>query len=149
MLTAAILRPPFLQPAKLLPNGQLVEETTIAEVKFNLPRIKVRLAQGSAENDPLTAELLSLGASGLDDPGDLGVAEMVSMDPPYAFIGPAKIVGFGFRSAILDLADGSTPADVLEQFGFDESWTELYLPEIRLFIAPHGAEDFAVDGRGA
>lgn len=52
---------------------------------------------------------------------------------------------FGFRSGTLDLSDGSTPPDVLVQFGFDESWTGLYLPEIRLFIAPNGAQDFAID----
>jgi hypothetical protein len=145
VLTTIVLRPPFLRPAKLLPNGQLVEDTTKSEVKFTLPRIKARLAQGSGTGDPLTVQLLSLGATGLDDPGDLGVAQLVTMDPPYAFIGPSKIVGFGFRSATLDLSTGSTPPDILSQFGFDESWTGLYLPEIRLFVAPHGADDFAVD----
>ncbi len=53
-------------------------------------------------------------------------------------------MGFGFRSAVLDLSDGSTPPDVLAQFGFDEAWTGVYFPEIRLFIAPQGAEGFAV-----
>jgi hypothetical protein len=145
LLTTVILRPPFLLPAKLLPSGQLVEDTTKSDVKINLPKIKVRLAQGSSNNDPLTVALLSAGATGLDDPGDPGVAQLISMDPPYAFIGPSKIVGFGFRSATLDLSTGSAPPDILAQFGFDESWTGLYLPEIRLFIAPHGADDFAVD----
>ena len=145
LLTTVVLRPPFLRPAKLLPNGQLVEDTTKSDVKFSLPRIKIRLAQGSSNTDALTVDLLSLGADSLDDPDDLGVAELVTMDPPYAFIGPSKVVGFGFRSATLDLSTSSTPSDVLSQFGFDENWTGLYLPEIRIFIAPHGADDFAVD----
>ena len=55
------------------------------------------------------------------------------------------MVGFGFRTGALDLSDGSTPPDVLAQCGFDESWTGLYLPEIRLFVAPNGARDLAVD----
>jgi hypothetical protein len=145
LLTTVLLRPPFLRPAKLQPNGQMVEDTTKSDVTFTLPKIKVRLTQGSGLNDPLNAILLSAGASSLDATEDLGVAQFVTMDPPYAFIGPSKVVGFGFRSATLDLSEGSTPPDVLAQFGFDESWTGLYLPEIRLFIAPHGAEDFAVD----
>ena len=145
LLTTVVLRPPFLRGAKLESSGQLVADPVNTQVKFTLPRIKVRLAQGSGTNDPLTATLLSFGATGLDDPGDLSVAELVTMDPPYAFIGPWDIVGFGFRSATLDLSTGSTPPDVLSQFGFDESWTGLYLPEIRLFVAPHGAEDLAVD----
>src|SRR5206468_5323171 len=67
------------------------------------------------------------------------------MDPPYAFIGSSQVVGFGFRSGILDLSTNSTPPDILSQFGYDENWTGLYLPEIRLFIAPHGARDFAIE----
>ena len=66
------------------------------------------------------------------------------MDPPYAFIGPGESFGFGFRTAILDFSDASTPPEVLSQFGFDESWTGLYLPEIRLFIAPPALNDFAI-----
>jgi hypothetical protein len=145
LLTTIVLRPPFLRGARREADGQLVPDPAHEQVSFTLPRIKVRLAQGSGNNDPLVATLLSLGASGLDDPGDLGVAELIKMDPPYAFIGPSNCVGFGFRSGILDLSDGSTPPDVLAQFGFDESWKGLYLPEIRLFVAPKGARDFAVD----
>ncbi|MBC8165135.1 MAG: hypothetical protein H7Y20_04580, partial [Bryobacteraceae bacterium] len=145
ILTTIVLRPPFLRGAKREANGQLVPDLQNAEVKFTLPKIKVRVAQGSAATDPLTAVLLSAGASGLDDPGDLAVAELVTMQPPYAFIGDSDVVGFGFRSAVLDLSDGSTPPDILSQFGYDESWTGLYLPEIRLFVAPNGARDLAVD----
>ncbi len=89
--------------------------------------------------------IASLGAAGIDDPGDIAAAELITMTPPYAFIGDGRVVGFGFRSAVLDLADGYTPPAILDQFGFDESWTGLYLPEIRLFVAPSGMEDFAVD----
>ena len=93
----------------------------------------------------LQATLLSLGASGLDDRDNFGVAKLITMDPPYAFIGTSKVVGIGFRSATLDLSDGSTPPDVLAQFGFDDSWTGVYFPELRLYIAPHGAQDLAFD----
>ena len=145
LLTGIVLRPPFLRGAKREPNGQLVPDPQNEKVKFTLPRIKFRLSQGPLNGDPLLATLLSAGASGLDDPGDLAVAELIKMEPPYAFIGSSQVVGFGFRSGTLDLSDQSTPPDVLSQFGFDESWTGLYLPEIRIFIAPHGARDFAVD----
>ena len=145
LLTTVVLRPPFLKGAKLDPSGILLEDPTHAQVKITLPKIKVRLAQGSNANDPLTAQLLSLGASGLDDRDDLGVAQLITMDPPYAFIGSSQVVGIGFRTATLDLSDGSTPPDVLAQFGFDDSWTGLYLPELRLYIAPKGATGLAVD----
>jgi large repetitive protein len=145
MLTTVVLRPPFLLGAKLDPSGILVEDANKKQVKITLPKIKVRLTQGSAASDPLRATLMSLGASGLDDRDDFGVAQLITMDPPYAFIGPSKVVGIGFRSATLDLSDGTTPPDVLSQFGYDDSWTGLYLPELRLYIAPHGAEDLAFD----
>jgi len=145
LLTTVVLRPPFLRGAKREASGQLVLDPQHEQVTFTLPRLKFRLQQGSLNGDPLVAGLLSAGATGLDDPGDIAVAELIKMEPPYAFIGPSQVVGFGFRSATLDLSDGSTPPDVLAQFGFDESWTGLYLPEIRLFIAPNGAQDFAID----
>lgn len=145
LITTVILRPPFLRGAKREADGQLVPDPQNEQVKFTLPRIKIRLSQGSATGDALNVQLLSLGATGLDDPGDISVAELITMQPPYAFIGQSNVVGFGFRSAVLDLSDGSTPPDVLSQFGYDESWTGLYLPEIRLFVAPHGARDLAVD----
>jgi hypothetical protein len=145
LLTTIVLRPPFLKGAKLDPSGILVEDPTHAQVKISLPKIKVRLTQGSGANDPLRATLLSLGASGLDDRDDIGVAQLVTMDPPYAFIGSSKQVGIGFRSATLDLSQGSTPPDVLSQFGYDDSWTGIYLPELRLYIAPSGAENLAFD----
>ena len=146
LLTSVVLRPPFLRGAKREANGQLVLDPEREQVKITLPKIKFRLSQGALNGDPIVPTLLSAGASGLDDPGDLAVAELITMDPPYAFIGGSQTVGFGFRSGVLDLSDQSTPPDVLAQFGFDESWTGLYLPEIRLFVAPNGARDFAVEG---
>ncbi len=145
LLTTIVLRPPFLIGAKLDPSGILLEDPNNKQVRISLPKIKARLSQGSGVNDPLTATLLSLGASGLNDTDDFGVAQFITMDPPYAFVGPSKVVGIGFRSAILDLSQGSTPPDILSQFGFDESWTGVYFPELRLYIAPHGAEDLAFD----
>jgi hypothetical protein len=145
LISTAVLRPPFLRGAKLDPSGILAEDPTKAQVKITLPMIKLRLQQGSNANDPMVATLLSLGASGLDDQADFGVADLMTMDPPYAFIGSDDCVGIGFRTAILDLSDGSTPPDVIAQFGFDDSWTGLYLPELRIYVAPKGATGLACD----
>lgn len=146
VLAGIELRPPFLQPAQMEPNGLLIPHPGRNDVVFHLPKVKVRVSQGSDINAVLDVSLVSLGASGLDDPGDMSAAELIRMEPAYAFIGTGRVVGFGFRSAYLDLSDGYTPPEVLDKFGFDESWTGLYLPEIRIFFAPNGAEDFAVNG---
>lgn len=143
VLTSLALRPPLLRGARLRPDDGLLEpDEANPDVAFWLPRLKLRLQQNPA--GVLTLDLLSVGSSGLDDAGDLGVAEMIRMEPPYAFIGDSRVVGFGFRRAVLDLSEQSTPPEVLEQFGYDESWKGLYLPEIRLFVAPHGMRDLAV-----
>jgi hypothetical protein len=143
ILTAPLLRTPFLVGAKLDPSGILAEDPLHPHVSFTLPKIKMRLAQGSGPNDPLVATLLSAGASGLDDQSAGG--ELITMDPPYAFFGPSKAIGMGFRSATLDLSQGSTPPDVLAQFGYDDSWTGLYFPELRLYVSPPGGQDVALD----
>jgi hypothetical protein len=145
VITSAVLRPPFLAPARMRADGALEPHPDLKEVQLTLPKIKLRIRQGSTVGSQPQIDILSFGASGLDDPGDIGVAELVTMQPPYAFIGPGRTVGFGFRSAVLDLSDGSTPPAVLEQFGFDQSWTGVYFPEIRLFVAPQGAQGWAVN----
>jgi len=145
VLSGIEIRLPFLHPAKMEANGLLVPDSAHKDVVFKLPQVKVRLSQGSDTDAVVEASLVSLGVSGLDDPGDMIAAKMIFMEPGYAFIGSGRVVGFAFRSAFLDMADGYTPPEILDQFGFDEAWTGLYLPEIRLFFAPHGAEDFAVN----
>lgn len=145
ILVAPTLRPPFLQPAKATPEGGLLPDTTKQEVAITLPRLRFRLSHGNLANDRLRFELVSAGVAGLDDPGDIGVAELVSMDPPYAFIGKRgdRSIGIGFRKAVLDLSDGSTPPEIAEKFGFGDDWAGLFLPELRFYVAPEGARDLA------
>ncbi|WP_299201727.1 hypothetical protein [uncultured Tateyamaria sp.] len=145
ILAGIELRPPFLRPAEMRSDGLLIPHTKRTDVVFHLPKIKLRVTQGSDANAQVQICLVSLGATGLDDPGARAAVELVPTEPSHAFIGPGRVVGFGFRSAYLDLSDGYTPPKILSQFGFDEAWTWLYLPEIRIFFAPNGAEDFAVN----
>ncbi|KGF83220.1 hypothetical protein IA69_03150 [Massilia sp. JS1662] len=143
LLTTVVLRPPMLKGAKLRESDGLLErDPANTVVSFTLPKLRMQLSQDAA--GVLAFNLLSLGASSLDDGSDLGTAELITMTPPYAFIGDSNVVGFGFRSAVLDLSNGYTPPEVLAQFGYDENWTGLYLPVVRLFVAPHGMNDIAV-----
>ncbi len=141
------VRPPFFHPAKMDDRGLLVPDPSFKEVALNLPKLRFRLTHGNALNAQLGFALVSAGADGLDDPGDIGIAELISMTPPYAFIGgPSdRVVGFGFRKAVLDLSNDSTPPEVVDKFGFGDDWGGLYLPEARIFISPHGAQDLAIE----
>lgn len=147
ILNAPSLRPPFLHPAKLNVQGLLEPDASVKEVALRLPRLRFRLAHGNDSGSQLSFELVQAGASGLDDPGDIGIAELIGMDPPYAFIGGAndRVVGIGFRSAVLDLSNESTPPAILSKAQVGGDWTGLYLPEVRVFIAPNGARDFAFE----
>ncbi|WP_448060924.1 hypothetical protein [Cellulomonas hominis] len=144
VLEAPRLRPPFLHPAKLNELGLLSPDPSKTEVAITLPRLRFRVSQSAAG---LRVELTSAGTSGLDDPADLGVAELISMDPPYAFVGGQgdRVVGIGFRSATLDLSGDSTPAALKEKAGVGDDWTGLYLPEARIFVSPAGDRDFAFE----
>jgi large repetitive protein len=147
ILDAPSLRPPFLQPAKLADTGTLVPDDSVQEVTLTLPKLRFRVSHGDANPSQLTFELTSLGATGLDDPDDLGVAQLISMSPPYAYIGGpgASTFGIGFRSATLDLSADSTPPELKDTAGVGDDWTGLYLPEARGFISPNGVRNLAFE----
>lgn len=147
ILAAPTLRPPFLHPARLNAQGLLEPDTAVQEVALTLPKLRFRLSHGNEVGAQLRFELVSAGATTLDDPADIGVAELISMDPPYAFVGGERdrVFGIGFRSATLDLSSESTPPAILAKAGVGEDWTGLYLPEVRVFFSPNGARDFAFE----
>jgi hypothetical protein len=144
MLDAPRLRPPFLHPAKLNDLGTLSPDDTKTEVALTLPRLRFRVSQSAAG---LRVEFTSAGAESLDDPGDIGVAELISMDPPYAFVGgdDDRAVGIGLRSATLDLSGGSTPPALKDKAGVGDDWTGIYLPDARIFVAPTADRGLAFD----
>jgi large repetitive protein len=147
IIKAPSIRPPFFQPAKMTDRGLLVPDPSFQEVALHLPKLRFRLTHGNALNSQLNFQLVSAGVDGLDDPGDIAVAELISMEPPYAFIGGPqdRVIGFGFRKAVLDLSANSTPPAVVEKFGFGDDWSGLYLPEARIFVALDGAQNLAIE----
>ena len=67
------------------------------------------------------------------------------MEPAHALIGPGDTIGFAFRTAILDLSGTAGPSGVPPTARvMPADWQGLYLPEIRLFVAPNGVEGLAV-----
>ena len=147
LIKAPSIRPPFFHPAKMTDRGLLVPDTSLKEVALHLPMLRFRLTHGNMLNAQLAFSLVSAGVDGLDDPGDIDVAELILMEPPYAFVGGPndRVVGFGFRKAVLDLSARSMPPAVIEKFGFGDDWSGIYLPEARIFVAPDGAQDLAFE----
>ncbi|MGD1859187.1 MAG: hypothetical protein ACFB0E_04360 [Leptolyngbyaceae cyanobacterium] len=148
IVNAPTVRPPFFQPAKMTPEGLLVSDDDYQEVTLTLPKLRFRLLHSDGmQGSTMQLQLLSAGVRGLDDPGDIRVVEAIAMDPPYAFVGRSRdrFIGFAFRQAVLNLSENITPTAVLEKFGFGDDWAGLYLPEVRLFVAPEGIRDMAFE----
>lgn len=147
ILNAPKLRPPFLHPAKVSTIGVLEPDTAHQQVAITLPRLRFRVSHGNPDPSQLAFSLVSAGVSDLDDPGSTEVSEMISMDPPYAYIGGADdhVVGIGFRSATLDLDGDWTPPALRDKTGVGDDWTGLYLPEVRVFVAPDGLKNLAFE----
>ena len=147
VLQAPTVRPPFMHPAKLTDQGVLTPDPSVREVAITLPRLRFRLSHGNPNPSQLRFELTSLGVSSLDDPGDFGVAELITMTPNYAYFGGQndKFFGIGFRSATLDLSADWTPPGLKDKAQVGDDWTGLYLPEARIFVAPDGLRNFAFE----
>jgi large repetitive protein len=137
---ASVLHLAALHGAKLDAQGLLVPDEAHPTVVFHLPSLTVKVARGSTGS--AGASLLSAGAGA--GGGGPDTYDFCRMDPPYALVGPGAVFGFAFRSAVLDLSDVATPGTPPPGVGAD--WHGLWLPEARIFVSPHGMEDFAVDG---
>lgn len=145
VITAVTLHLPFARPAQLTADGLLVPDPDHHDVKLVLPKVLVTITQGSTVGS-VDASLDSWGASGLDTEADLAEGTAIAQDPPYALVGNNNsLFGWGFRSAILDFSDEHTPPEILAVAGTGDDWKGIFLPEVRIFVAPSGIRGLAVD----
>lgn len=145
LITAVTLHLPFARPAQLTDDGLLIPDTSTTDVKLILPKILVTITQGSSVGS-LNAELDSWGATGLDTEADLAEGTCVTQDPPYALTGDTDtLVGWGFRSAVVDFSDSHTPPEILAIAGTGDDWKGVFFPEVRIFYAPSGIRGLAYD----
>ena len=136
----AFVRLPFLRGAFLDAQGQLRADANNQDVKFHLPAIDVQWLRPSGGS--VDFELKSSTLEG-HTPQDQ-IFDFISMEPPHALIGPGEVVGFAFRSATLDLTGEAGPSGVPANARTQPAeWQGLYLPEVRLFVAPTGMEGLA------
>lgn len=148
LIDAATLHLPFLRGARLSPDGMLEEELANPEVTVTLPKIKLSFEQtaGSATVDPqMTISLDSFAALDIDDPAGTMYGELISMNPPYALIGPGTALGFGFRSLIFDMSGTETPPELKANFGVGDDFRGIYLPDVRVFVRPPGLDGLGID----
>ena len=136
---AAVLRIPQLRGAQLDAQGQLRPDPANPVVRFLLPALRVRVLKPAG--GAVGVSLLS-AATGPDTDH---IYDFVRMEPPHALIGPGNTVGFAFRAAVLDLSGTASPAGIPPGARtMPAEWQGLWLPEVRLFVAPDGLEGLAV-----
>ena len=131
------MRLPFLRGAELDGQGQL--RANGMPVTFTLPALRIRAKQLAGQS--VGVELLSAETGGT--PVD-HIYEFISMNPPHALVGPSDVVGFAFRTAVLDLSGTAGPGVPAEARAMPADWQGFWLPEARLFVAPTGLQGVAV-----
>ncbi len=135
----AIVRLPFLRGAVLDAQGQLRADPANPVVRFLLPALRVRVLRPA--DGAVDVRLLSAATGPAVDQ----IYDFVRMEPPHALVGPGDVFGFAFRAAVLDLSGTAGPSGVpQEAHAMPTDWQGLYLPEVRIFVAPSGLEGLAV-----
>src|SRR5262249_31119280 len=59
----------------------------------------------------------------------------------------SKVFGFGLEKAVLDLSADHTPPEILALTGTGDDFKGLWLPKVRIFVAPKAADGLAFDLR--
>ncbi len=133
-------------PAKVGADGWLEPDPDFKEVVFEFPRLAFVLEQKDDAGN-LDLSLKSWDSPGFDDPGDPDTARLFTLTPPF-FLHSSRRVGFGIERIVADFSDNITPPEILEQFGTGDDFNGLWIPLIRLFIAPGRTTGLAFSARG-
>lgn len=137
---SAIVRLPFLRGALLDGQGQLRADPANPDVRFTLPALRIRVQQLAGGSVGVKLLSASTGGPPVDE-----IYEFVRMEPPYALVGPSDVVGFAFRTAVLDLSGTAGPSGVPPTArAMPGDWQGFFLPEARLFVSPNGVQGLAV-----
>lgn len=132
-------------PARLNADGWLEKDPGYDEVKIQLPKIALVISQTNDNYNSTQVQFAGWGINSMDEGGDGAEGEMISMKPALC-LHSSGTVGFGLEKIILDLSKDFTPAEILENnFGVGDDFTGLWIPQVRLFIAPAGMRGYAFD----
>lgn len=128
------------KPGKIDPVDNRVRiDTSITDpnqqrVKIRLPKVVLSYSQGDLASD-LSPQFSidSWGVAGFDAPQDLGMGELIRMEPSIA-VYQNELIGFSLDRIILDLSEEATPPEILQHFGVDEAWKGLYIGQALFFF---------------
>lgn len=104
------------------------------DVRIILPKILMRYQQGQDFTTGTSFDLASWGDPGYDAPNDFSEGELATMDPPLA-VKKSLRWGFAIDEIVVDLSDNSTPPEILDHFGEDQSFKGLYAKLLQIYYA--------------
>jgi hypothetical protein len=133
------------KPAKQNPDFHIVidPDAKTQDVRILLPKVLLRYTQGQDFTQAPIFKLASWGDPGFDSPNDLSEGELASMDPPLA-VHESGRVAFGIDEIIVDLSENSTPAEILDHFGADQSFEGVYVKALQVYYTDKD-KDFAIN----
>src|SRR6266567_8404828 len=133
------------KPAKLGSDFRVVADpdATTKDVRIVLPKVLLRYTQGQDFTQAPTFKVASWGDPGFDAPNDLAEGELATMDPPLAIHSSGR-VAFGIDQIIVDLSEDSTPPEILDHFGTDQSFEGVYCKALQVYYTDSN-KDFALN----
>jgi len=147
LLSSIIVHLPKTQfaPARIGADGWLEPDPSLPDVQLRLPKVAVVVTRDNVAFSA-DADFEGWGVTGLDDHLDPAAGELISMVPPLC-LHESGVFGFGLEKAVLDLSADSTPPQILDQFGASDDLKGLWLPHVRVFVAPKRTAGLAFDVR--
>jgi hypothetical protein len=132
---------PDWRPGKLNADFSITPDPNASsqDVRIVMPKVLFRYTQGQDIKTGLGFSVASWGNAGFDSANDLAEGEVGSMDPPLALHKSGR-VAFGIDTVVLDLSENSTPAEILDYFGTDESFTGLYIKALQVYYTDENKE---------
>jgi hypothetical protein len=104
------------------------------DVRIVMPKVLMRYQQGQDFTTGTSFKLASWGNPGYDAPNDFSEGELATMDPPLA-VKKSLRWGLAIDEIVVDLSENSTPPEILDHFGEDQSFQGLYIKLLQIYYA--------------
>jgi hypothetical protein len=104
------------------------------DVRIVLPKVLMRYRQGQDFTTGTSFKLASWGNPGYDAPNDFSEGELATMDPPLA-VKKSLRWGLAIDEVVVDLSENSSPPEILDHFGEDQSFEGLYIKLLQVYYA--------------
>ena len=109
-------------------------DATSSDVRIVLPKVLMRYQQGQDFTTSPSFKLASWGDPGYDAPNDFSEGELATMDPPLA-VKKSLRFGMAIDEIVVDLSENSTPPEILDNFGEDDSFEGVYIKLLQIYYS--------------